>query len=344
MRLGQVKPTQIESVLQSDVKIGMLRAGESLPTLVERATGDTVLTTWARANWDWITAALHTSGGVLFRGFGVTDAEEFGRFVRAVSPELLEYKERSTPRTEVGHHIYTSTEYPAHQHIAMHNEFSYAYSWPRKIFFFAETPALSGGETPIADSRQVFRAIPEATRIKFIAHGVMYVRNYGQGIDLTWQVAFQTDSKEAVEEYCRRAPMQFEWLDGDRLRTRQVRPAVARHPVTGEMVWFNQAHLFHVSNLGPEVRASMTAVFSEDELPRNAYFGDGSPIPDSDIDAVRNAYEQATVSFPWIKGDVLALDNTLVAHGRNPYHGPRRILAALTEPYSSPDTPVTTSN
>jgi alpha-ketoglutarate-dependent taurine dioxygenase len=35
------------------------------------------------------------------------------------------------------------------------------------------------------------------------------------------------------------------------------------------------------------------------------------------------------ISFRWERGDVLLLDNYLVAHGRNPYEGPRKILVAM---------------
>src|SRR5688572_31013451 len=39
---------------------------------------------------------------------------------------------------------------------------------------------------------------------KFAQKQVMYVRNYGDGLGLSWQEAFQTDDKRIVEEHCRR--------------------------------------------------------------------------------------------------------------------------------------------
>jgi alpha-ketoglutarate-dependent taurine dioxygenase len=247
---------------------------------------------------------------------------------------LLEYKERSTPRTAIGKYVYTSTEYPSEQSIALHNEFSYGMSWPMRICFFCLEAPLTGGETPIADCRKVYELLDPEIRGRFIEKQVMYARNYGSKIDLSWQTAFQTTDRAEVEEYCRNAPIDFEWLDGDRLRTRQVRESVATHPKTREVVWFNQAHLFHMSNLDDDIRESLEATFDAQELPRNAYYGDGSAIENWELDLVREAFAKATVLFRWQAGDVLVLDNMLVAHGRTPYTGDRKILVAMADPLS----------
>jgi len=39
----------------------------------------------------------------------------------------------------------------------------------------------------------------------------MYVRNYGEGLDLQWENVFQTSNKSEVETYCRNAGIEFEW-------------------------------------------------------------------------------------------------------------------------------------
>jgi alpha-ketoglutarate-dependent taurine dioxygenase len=128
--------------------------------------------------------------------------------------------------------------------------------------------------------------------------------------------------------------MEFEWREGNRLRTRQARPAVTRHPRTGEMVWFNQAHLFHLTNLEPAARAGLLESFQTDELPRNAYYGDGAPIEHEALDEIRAVYQEASAQFPWRPGDVLLLDNVRIAHGRRSFTGERKIVVAMTDPFT----------
>jgi len=125
--------------------------------------------------------------------------------------------------------------------------------------------------------------------------------------------------------------MEVEWRDGDRLRTRAIRQVVVAHPRTGETVWFNHAHMFHLSNLEPAVREALLSEFREDELPRNAFYGDGSAIETSILDEIRELYRQTAISFPWRQGDILMLDNFLASHGREPYLGPRKILVAMAD-------------
>jgi alpha-ketoglutarate-dependent taurine dioxygenase len=314
------------------VKVRHLDDGRGLPMVVEPALEGVNLAAWAASHKELIEDYLARSGGILFTGFGLDSAEALQALIQAVSGKLLEYTYRSTPRSQVSGDIYTSTEYPPHQTIPLHNEMSYSRSWPLKIWFLCLKAAERGGETPIADSGRVFQRIDPAIRERFAAKGVMYIRNYGEGVDLAWEDVFQTRDSAAVEEFCHAQGIGFEWKAGNRLRTWQVCQAVAEHPKSGEKVWFNQAHLFHPSGLGPAVRESMVATFGEEGLPRNACYGDGSAIEDSVFDAIRAAYDEESVAFPWRSGDVLLLDNMRVAHGRRPFEGPRKVVVGMAEP------------
>ena len=319
---------------QAWVETGLLQPGMTLPLVVRPALAEIDLAAWAEKNLDFIEENLLKHGAILFRDFSVNSVAKFERFVRSVAGEMLEYREHTSPRTRVTRTTYTSTEYPSDERIELHNENSYQRTWPLKFFFYCLTPADSGGATPFADCRKVLSRIGPKIAERFMEKGWMLVRNFGEGLGLSWQDAFYTTSRAEVEEYCRNNSIEFEWRGGDRLRTRQVRPAIARHPRTGEMVWFNHIAFFHVSGLKPDIREMLLSEFKEEELAYNTYYGDGTQIEPEVLEEIREAYTEHRIEFPWHRGDLLMLDNMLVAHGRAPFTGPRKILVAMADPFA----------
>lgn len=316
------------------VTINPLHSDTPLPLVICPAVDDLNLNVWAENNRELIEKHLRNEGAVLFRGFGVNTSDKFQEVVGVFSNDLLDYTYGFTPRSRVSDKIYTSTEYPADQFILPHNEKSYDTSWPMRIWFCCVVPAKEGGETPIYDSRKVYERLEPSIGERFAREGVMYMRNYSRELDLPWQDVFQTTDKSQVEAFCREADVSFEWRDEDHLRTFQRCQAIATHPQTGEKLWFNQAHLFHVTSLPETIRETLMAEFEPEDLPRNVYYGDGAPIETAVFDEIRAAYETETIAFPWQEGDVLMLDNMLIAHGRNPFVGPRKIIVAMAGLYT----------
>jgi hypothetical protein len=184
--------------------------------------------------------------------------------------------------------------------------------------------------------RRVLQRIPADIVRLFEEKQWQLLRNFGEGLSLPWQKTFRADDPAEVEEYCRVNRIDCEWRAGDRLRTRQVRPAIATHPRTGERVWFNHAAFWHVSSLPEAAREVFIRDFSEDGLPYNTCFGDGSRIDDGVVEQIRAAYDAETVAFPWQQGDFMLLDNMLVAHGRQPFTGTRRVVVSMGDPYIRP--------
>ena len=277
-----------------------------------------------------IDALLEQHGAVLLRALLPAETSAFDAALAKLAPDLKPYVEGQSQRSRVEGKIYTSTEYPADQEIVLHNELSYTREPPRRLFFFCLVPPETGGETPIVDCRLLHRVIDSDVRDPLVERGVRYVKNMhaGSGFGKSWQDHFETEDRGTVERYLQNGEVEYRWAEDGALWTSQVRPAEVAHPATGETVWFNQADLWHWSALGAR-GASLLRVMGPDRLPTNACYGDGEAIPAEHMEATRGARRREAVRFPWKAGDLLVLDNHLVAHGRRPFTGARRILVAM---------------
>jgi alpha-ketoglutarate-dependent taurine dioxygenase len=300
-----------------------------LPLVIEPAVEGVDLAEWTATNREQVDTHFDKHGAILFRGFALDGADGFERVAASIASDLFaEYGD--LPPEETSERIYHSTPYPPDKMILFHNESSHLPSWPLRQFFFCVIPAQDRGQTPLLDCRLVAERLDPKLLEEFERKGLMYVRNFSPGLDVPWQEFFKTDDRAEVERACADEGMTCEWK-GDALRIKQVSPAVVRHPRTGERLFFNQIQLHHVACLDRETRDSLRALFSEEDMPRNVYFGDGSVIPDEVVDGISDLYEELCVEFPWHAGDLIAVDNMIVAHARRPYSGERKILVAMGE-------------
>ncbi|MBD1938355.1 non-ribosomal peptide synthetase [Microcoleus sp. FACHB-68] len=328
-----IKPKAVSLPQGELIRTESLQPGETFPLVIKPAVAEVDIIDWAKSNREFIETKLLQHGAILFRGFNEPLVSVFEQFALSLCPQLFgEYGD--LPREGISGKVYGSTPYPADKAILFHNESSHLHRWPLKIWFFCVQPAKQGGETPIVDCRKVYQLLDPKLIEKFTQKQLVYVRNYTDGLDVSWQEFFRTTDKAVVEDYCRQAAIEFEWKENNGLKTKKIRPAVTKHPKTGEMVFFNQLPLHHVSCLDPAVRASLVSVFGEENLPRNVYYGDGTPIEDSVIEEIQAVYQKAAVTFPWQAGDILMLDNMLAAHSRNPFTGYRKIVVAMGEMFS----------
>ncbi|MEW1646483.1 TauD/TfdA family dioxygenase [Streptomyces sp. NPDC091219] len=286
---------------------------------------------FTRRNAGAIGDAVAGNGAALIRGGRAQGTEDFQRALKWLGFEPLAYTERSTPRSEVGDGVFTSTEYPPREVIPQHCESSYASAWPARLAFFSAVPAASGGATPITDVTAVLDHLPAEVIETVERRGLRYVRNYGSGVGLDWRDAFQTERRDEVDLFCAQGGLEREWLEDDCLRTVRRAPALATHPRTGRRLWFNHLVLFHQSSLPSGVREDLVAVLGEEGLPNDVLFGDGSPIPDELVATVRSAFERRQQRFDWALHDLLVIDNMRWSHGREAFTGERRVLVSMTD-------------
>ncbi|MEU7004575.1 TauD/TfdA family dioxygenase [Nonomuraea sp. NPDC046570] len=286
------------------------------------------LSDWLDTSTPTVQELVHRHGAVILRGFTPGGNDRIREIVTRLSGPPLDYTERSSPRSEVAAGIYTSTDYPADQAIFLHNEQSYNLRFPERLYFYCVSAAQTGGETSVADTRRIYERVPAELRERF-AKGYRLVRNYRPRMGLPWQEVFQTTDKDEVAAYCRANDIDLEWSGNDELRTSQLRQAIARHPVTGELCWFNHMTFFHVTTLGEELAEMMIDAYGEDGLPTNTYHADGSAIEPETMALLRKAYHAECVGTPWQEGDLMIVDNILSSHGRAPFTGLRKVVVSM---------------
>lgn len=321
---------------------------QKLPLLIEPTKNFSFdeFTDFIRLNKEILEKRLLAFGGILFRGFPIDGADGFNAVIDALGlGKPLSYVGGDTPRDKVKGKVYTSTEAPPSITIPLHNEMSFIKYFPRHIYFFCDIPPKERGETIIADARSVYKAIDPEVKTRFVKHGLKYVSNfYGQSklLDLinrfqrahkTWMEAFETDDKAEVERRCKENEFGYKWNKNNWLQIIYDSPSVMVHPETGERVWFNQAHLYDYNPrlLGFWNYVGAKLVYSrKNTVLHEIYYGDGTAVSRRDLYHVMDVLEKETICFPWQKGDMLVLDNILAMHGRSPFAGKRRILAALT--------------
>jgi hypothetical protein len=268
--------------------------------------------TAAKAEREAILSKLRSVGAVVFRGFPKLSIPEIARFARDLAgTELLSYVAGASPRTQLGGGVYTSTEYPVEIDLPLHNELSYTFEWPEFLFFYCVTPASAGGETPLADSREILRRLDPQIVERFKARGLRYERllEDGPGNEYSWQAAFETRDRSMVEAYCERGNVDFRWNDDGSLWLSEIRPATAIHPATGEEVWFNQADGFHPSTFGEQFHREYSANPAAHRLRLNVRFADGGDINHAELDHIRAVTSDLAVPVAWREGDIAVVDN-----------------------------------
>ncbi len=296
---------------------------------------------WVKNNRAVIDQQIHVSGVLLFRGFKISSALEFRTASAAICPDLREYTGGDSPRIDVCDKVYTSSEYPSHLEVLLHNELSYAGWSPRRVFFGCLIPSESGGETHIADGRQIYTGLDKGVRELFESQGITYLQhlwdaNGEPGIGKSWQQTFETEEKEIAEKYLKESAMSFQWTSRG-IRTAARKQAVVKHPVTGERCWHNQADQWHrgmasvkdsVSGLATEILKPDTTSGTE-TLGNHATFGDGTEIDVEALQHIREVSRQHEIVFSWKQGDIMMIDNILSMHGRKPFTGHRQVLVAM---------------
>jgi alpha-ketoglutarate-dependent taurine dioxygenase len=287
---------------------------------------------WAAEHRDPLRALVLDHGCVLVRGLGLADPGTSEAVFRRLTDGLMPEREPFAPRRRYADGVYSSTKWPPNQQMCMHHEVSYGLEFPGLLLFACLEAPGSGGATALADASAVLRALPRDLVSRFEREGWLLTRAYHDEIGASVEEAFGTDDHAAVERYCRRHAIEFAWQDDGSLHTRQRRGAVLRHPGSDLPCWFNQIAFLNEWTMEPEVHEYLVEMYGADGLPFNTRHGNGESIDADVVRTINEVYDAHTVREPWQDGDLLLVDNIRTAHSREPFEGPREVLAALGDP------------
>jgi len=310
--------------------------GQVFPLALECKTPDASLATatdWIRAHQNDLLEQASQHGAVLFRGFPLSSPEDCDAFVAAFGLTNFPYIESLSNAVRVNYteRIFSANEAPADVTIYFHHEMAQTPIYPAKLFFFCQTPAAEGGETPLCRSDVLFERLaercPEFTNNceeKGLRYSnVMPAENDPKsGMGRSWKSTLRAEAREEAESRLREIEYDWEWLpDGSLRATTPVLPAV-RDVGQGRKAFFNQ------------LIAAFQGWKDERNDPSKAIrFGDGTPLDRDAVNiATELAYEMA-FDLPWQKGDAVLVDNFVTMHGRRTFKGTRKVLASLADPH-----------
>lgn len=301
------------------------------------------LPSWMADNRLAIEAALLSFGAIVWRGFPVTETDDFIAMMHRFEPYAKGYAGGTSNRKAIKGPAMEATRTPPQVYIQLHQEMSYMPDNPRALAFWCKVAPDSGGETVICDMRGLLEEIPAETRHKFENYGARYVRNLRSAdVDdwradpelrhATWQYWFDSESREEVSEKLTERGTHFTWNEDGSLTFWNSEPAVTTHPVTGNTLYFNQlnSQIQNRWTIGKE-RADLFDRLYGDHTgrPYSVSFDNGDPVTEEDYLAVRDLFEARKVAFEWQAGDVMLLDNRLTAHGRHAFTGERDVQVML---------------
>ncbi len=125
----------------------------------------------------------------------------------------------------------------------------------------------------------------------------------------SWDEIFQSTDKEIVEKKCHEEGFDPEWKKDGGLRLWGTQEVSKQHPISGVEAWYNHLAIFHASSPAGEYQRicdfrpteenrsilEMARSLEKDmrekppeDLSMHTFYGDGSEIPEEDIEHVRD--------------------------------------------------------
>ena len=289
---------------------------------------------------------VDTKGGLLIRNTGIKDTRQYGEFLASIEFSHHSYVGGTNPRTEMGNGVYTAVDRPPSITIHSHQEMSYLDTIPDYVSFYCELPPNNGQKTNLfVDMREFTANLPNELKSRYRGRRARLQRTlksseqeaFSQG-EKSWQEALGTGDHQEAALIAQERGWELTWKDDDSLVILQEPARFFRtHLIHGEL-WCTQAMLINpVTYRRDAVRdGRLSHVEKLDQVRAEApdtinqmFLENGNSIPDTDVECWYDLILEMETHFALEQGEVIILDNMLVAHGRGAFEGPREMFAAL---------------
>jgi hypothetical protein len=296
---------------------------------------------------DRIFEIVDREGALLFRGAGIDGPAGYAAFLTSIGFRHHSYVGGTAPRTDLGRGVYTATDLPPDTTVMIHQEMSYLDDVPDYVSFYSHEPPENGQRTHlIGDMRRLSAQLPDELRRKYHGRRARLRRVLKpEGSDAvvarrekSWQEVLGTGDRREAQAIAERKGWDLTWKDDGSLIFLQEPARFFRpHPVHGEM-WCSQG--LHYQPAGRRLVAERdgrmedalriaTAMAEAPDSLAAMVMEDGSPVPAEDCAAWFHLCSGAQVSYALGRGEMIVLDNMLMAHGRTTFTGTRTMYAAL---------------
>lgn len=329
----------------------------------------TYLKKWLREYQNFIKEKMELYGGIYFKGFNINSAQDFESIAQEIDPNLCnKHPFNCSARTWHTEYTCEVANPDIQQSLVpkgMHNEDAYVGHIPKRIMFYSLEPATQGGETLVADCRKVYRELPNNLKKKLsgklminklVMHDNVLLVNsrIPKDFEMIKELGKSHHSRETLRLSENLTQFLFEI------------PTIIKHKFSSDPIWFNLLHIapyfsYNVyidtwfaykrrKGLLNKLKAIFVIVLTflsdlkylfkkfmnrDPENPaflsevHNYYVSGGTKISFLDRIKINLAIWKSTAIIPLEKGDMLALDNRLVSHGRMPFKGRRVVLVSM---------------
>jgi len=270
-------------------------------------------------------------GAVLLTGAGAVGPAGLAVVRRALALGPASDREPFAARDDYGDGVLSWPKWSPDREMCMHHERSYAQDAPGVLLMGRIGAVADSCRVLLADTREVLRCLPTDLVARARSEGWLLIRNFLPNLGLPWSQVLSADSREEAHAVCSERAIDCAFLPNGALRLQQRRPVVAAHPCNGQECWFNDMAFLNQWSIPADERQLLLDAFGPDGVPFNTLLGSGAALDERDFWSIIEAYDTVHVGVDLEPGDVLVVDNMLMAHGRAARLGPWDVATALAD-------------